>query len=79
MLFAPSSSLWWLQSPTLPLRATQSLRSPARLAAVAQERQLKLVARSTLSAAGASSSLAADRAAAFDPIRLAADADDTRD
>ena len=59
------------------LRANvESLRSPARLAAIAQERQLKLVARATLSSVGRSSSLAA--AAPQKSLRLAAD-DDTRD
>jgi len=63
------TDLAWLRADV------QSLRSPARLASIAEERQLKLVARETLSPAGRSSSRTA---AATTAIRLAAE-DDTRD
>lgn len=67
------TDLAWLRADV------EALRSPARLATVAKERQLKLVARSTLSStAGRSSSLATAAPAPDDVIRLAAE-DDTRD
>lgn len=69
------TDLAWLRADV------QALRSPVRLSAVAQERQLKLVARSTLSSAGRSSSVAAATPPAGgspdNAVRLAAD--DTRD
>ena len=65
------TDLAWLRADV------ESLRAPARLASIAQERQLKLVARATLSSAGRSSSRAAAPAPAS-TIRLAAE-DDTRD